>query len=154
MLDEGYIGAGLFKALYKKGLKLITGIRKNMKNYLIDLTDKRLLRKIFCIETIFGFLKNSMNLEHTRHRSSINFLINLIAALTAYSLTKGKTKNYLSPHLLSIVELIIAPIFFHSYCDVNTFKTYVEHILIKSLKSVQIVVMDNVFFIKVNRLNY
>ena len=32
--NKGYIGAGLFKALYKRGLKLITGIRKNMKNYL------------------------------------------------------------------------------------------------------------------------
>ena len=32
--DKGYIGAGLFKALYKRGLKLITRIRKNMKNYL------------------------------------------------------------------------------------------------------------------------
>ena len=29
--DKGYIGAGLFKALYKRGLKLITGIRKNKK---------------------------------------------------------------------------------------------------------------------------
>ena len=61
-----------------------------MKNYLIDPTDKKLLRKRFCIETISGFLKNSMNLEHTRHRSSINFLI---GALTAYSLTKNKTKK-------------------------------------------------------------
>ena len=61
-----------------------------MKNYLIDLADKKLLRKRFCIETIFGFLKNSMNLEHTRHRSPINVLINAIAALAAYSLTKGK----------------------------------------------------------------
>ena len=43
--DKGYIGADLFKALYKRGLKLITGIRKNMKNYLINLTDKKLLRK-------------------------------------------------------------------------------------------------------------
>ena len=91
--DKGYIGAGLFKDLYKRVLKLITGIRKNMKNYLIDLTDKKLLRKRFCIETIFGFLKSSMNLEHTRHRSFINFLINLITALTAYSFTKGKTKK-------------------------------------------------------------
>ena len=92
-VDKAYIGAGLFKALYKRGLKLITGIRKNMKNYLIDLTDKKLLQKRFCIETIFGFLKNSMNLENTRHRSCINCLINLIASLTAYSLTKGKTKK-------------------------------------------------------------
>ena len=43
--DKGYIGAGLFKALYKRVLKLITGIRKNIKNYLIDLTHKKLLRK-------------------------------------------------------------------------------------------------------------
>ena len=91
--DKGYIGTDLFKSLYKKGLKLITGIRKNMKNYLIDLTDKKLLRKRFSIETIFGFLKNSMNLEHTRHRSPINCLVNLIAALTAYSLTKGEPKK-------------------------------------------------------------
>ena len=56
-VDKGYIGADLFKALYKKGLKLITGIRKNMKNYFINLVDKKLLRKKFCIETIFDFLK-------------------------------------------------------------------------------------------------
>ena len=91
--DKSYIRADLFKALYKKGLKFITGIRKNMKNYLINLADKKLLRKRFYIETIFGFLKNSMNLEHTRHRSPINFLINIIAALTAYSLTKGQPKK-------------------------------------------------------------
>ena len=64
-----------------------------MKNYIINLADKKLLCKRFCIETIFGFLKNSMNLEHTRHRSPVNFLINLISALTAYSLTKGKPKK-------------------------------------------------------------
>ena len=55
---KGSIYADLFKSLYEKGLKLITGIRKNMKNYLISLVDKNLLRKRFCIETIFGFLKN------------------------------------------------------------------------------------------------
>ena len=54
---KGLIYADLFKALYKKGLKLITDIRKNMKNYLINLIDKKLLRKKFCVETIFGFLK-------------------------------------------------------------------------------------------------
>ena len=91
--DKGYIGAYLFKALYKRGLNLITGIRKNMKNYLIDMADKKLLRKRFCIETIFGFLKNSMNLKHIRHRSPINFLINIISALTAYSLPKGQPKK-------------------------------------------------------------
>ena len=55
---KGSIYADLFKALYKKGLKLITGIRKNIKNYLINLVDKKLLRKKFCIEAIPGFLNN------------------------------------------------------------------------------------------------
>ena len=55
--DKWYIGANLFKALYKKGLKLITDIRKNMKNYLINLVDKKLLRKRFYIESICSFLK-------------------------------------------------------------------------------------------------
>ena len=51
--DKGYIGADLFKDLYKRGLKLLTGIRKNMKNYLIDLEDKKLLRKRFNYIWIF-----------------------------------------------------------------------------------------------------
>ena len=34
-----------------------------------------------------------MNLEHTRHRSPINFIINLIATLAAYALIKGKPKK-------------------------------------------------------------
>ena len=64
-----------------------------MKNYLINLVDEKLLRKRFCIETIFGFKKIYMNLEHTRHRPPVNFLVKLIAVLTAYSLTKGKPKK-------------------------------------------------------------
>ena len=55
--------------------------------------DEKLLRKRFGIKTIFGFLKNFMNLENTRYRSPVDFLINLIAALTAYLLTKSKTKK-------------------------------------------------------------
>ena len=35
--DEGYIGQALFKALRQRGLHLITGIRRNMKNYLAPL---------------------------------------------------------------------------------------------------------------------
>jgi hypothetical protein len=38
--DKGYIGKELFKKLWQRGLHLITGIRRNMKNYLMPLTDK------------------------------------------------------------------------------------------------------------------
>ena len=95
----------LLLKLYIKSFNLIAGIRKNMKNYLIDLADKKLLRKRFCIETIFGFLKNSMNLEHTRHRSPINFLINIITVLTAYFLSKDKPTKLFAPLFLFIVEV-------------------------------------------------
>ena len=53
--DRGYIGADLFKALYRRGLKLITGIRKNMRNYLINLADKNYLGKDFVLKLSLDF---------------------------------------------------------------------------------------------------
>ncbi len=43
--DKGYISQKLFDQLYEKGLQLITKIRKNMKNKLVLMIDKILLRK-------------------------------------------------------------------------------------------------------------
>ena len=43
--DKGYISQKLFKRLWQEGMHLITGIRKNMKNYLMPIYDKWLLRK-------------------------------------------------------------------------------------------------------------
>ncbi len=71
-------------------LKLITGIRRNMKNYLMPLLDKLLLRKWFVIETLFDKLKSDMGLEHSRHRSPTNAFVHILSCLAAYSL--GKTK--------------------------------------------------------------
>ena len=80
----------LFSKLYQRGLKLITGIKLNMKNYLIPLIDKLLLLKRFIIETIFHILKNQMNLSHTSHRSPINPSGNILACLSAYHLKSHK----------------------------------------------------------------
>ena len=89
-----YVCIDDFNKIYEEWeQKKLIGATKNRKREGKLSMSEKLFRKRFCIETIFGFLKNSMNLEHTRHRSSINFLINLIAALTTYSLTKGKTKK-------------------------------------------------------------
>lgn len=88
--DKGYISKSLFSQLYTRGLKLITGIRRNMKNYLVSLIEKLLLRKRFIIETIFGILKTDMNLSHSRHRSPINACINILSCLTAYQLRSSK----------------------------------------------------------------
>ena len=88
--DRGYISSKLFHDLMKQNLQLITKIRNNMKNKLMDICDKLLLRKRSIIETINDQLKNISQIEHTRHRSPGNFLINLISGLIAYCHQKKK----------------------------------------------------------------
>ena len=82
--DKGYISNDLFKTLFKRGVMLITSLRKNMKNRLLPLIDKILLRKRSLIETVNDQLKNISQIEHTRHRAPSSFLINLFAGLAAY----------------------------------------------------------------------
>ena len=83
--DKGYISKELTEDLLNKGIHLITGIKKNMKNKLLTLMDKILLRKRSIIETVNDQLKNISNIEHSRHRSVKNFLVNLLCALIAYA---------------------------------------------------------------------
>ena len=83
--DKGYISASLFEMLFNQGVHIVTGLRINMKNRLMSLQDKIMLRKRSVIETINDQLKNICDIEHSRHRSIHNFVMNLIAALGAYS---------------------------------------------------------------------
>ena len=61
-----------------------------MKNKLVKMNDKLLLRKRAVIESVNDFLKNICQIEHTRHRSVDNFLINLIAGIIAYTFLPKK----------------------------------------------------------------
>ena len=88
--DKGYISKKLFKTLYARGLKLVAGIKKNMKNILMPLADKLMLRKRSIVETIFEILKHDMNIDHSRHRSPINAFVSVLAAICAYALRKNK----------------------------------------------------------------
>ena len=83
--DKGYISQPLFDLLFDDNVQLVTKIRKNMTNKLMDVFDKALLRKRAIIETINDQLKNISQIEHTRHRSVINFLVNVICGLIAYT---------------------------------------------------------------------
>ena len=94
--DRGYLSKALFEQLFAQGLQLITPIRKNMQNRLVVLEDKLLTRKRFIIETIVDQLKNISQIEHTRHRSTTNFLVNLIAGLIAYTWQPNKPSLHLS----------------------------------------------------------
>ncbi len=82
--DRGYISAKLFENLFSKSITLVTRIKKNMKNKLMDTMDKIILRKRAVIESVNDFLKNICQIEHTRHRSVNNFVVNLISGLAAY----------------------------------------------------------------------
>ncbi len=83
--DKGYIiKKPLFEKLYENGVQIITKIRKNMKNKLIPMHDKLLLKKRGVIESIIRILKEVFNIEHSRHRSPTNFLSNIFSTLVAY----------------------------------------------------------------------
>jgi len=84
--DKGYLSQPLLNHLKSVfGLELITPRRKNMKTVELPLLDKLRLRKRAVVETIIDQLKNISQIEHTRHRSPINFLVNLVCGLIAYS---------------------------------------------------------------------
>ena len=87
--DKGYISKDIFAALYSNGPRLFTGNRKDMKNHLLELDDKTNLRKCSLIESLFNILKNNMDLEHSRHRSLINFLVHMLACITGYAIQKS-----------------------------------------------------------------
>ncbi len=82
--DKGYIGKSLMQMLFIDGVQLITLIKNNMKNSLMTISDKILLRKRSVIETVNDELKNICQIEHSRHRSFGNFLVNIITGLIVH----------------------------------------------------------------------
>ncbi len=88
--DKGYISEKLTNILFVNDIHLVTSIRNNMKNSLMTMSDKILLRKRSVIETVNDELKNICQLEHSRHRSFANFIANIVAGLIAYSFLPKK----------------------------------------------------------------
>jgi hypothetical protein len=108
--DKGYLSQPLTAQLLHHGLRLVTPIRKNMPNRLLPLLDKLWLRKRVLIETINDQLKNIQQIDHSRHRSPTNFLLNLLAGLVAYTLQPKKPHISLHPkqrhHILRFPLLV------------------------------------------------
>jgi hypothetical protein len=88
--DKGYISEQLVHALFVDGIHLITKIKRNMKNRMMKIEDKILLRKRALIESVNDELKNICQIEHTRHRSFVNFITNIIGGMAAYSFMPKK----------------------------------------------------------------
>jgi hypothetical protein len=88
--DKGYISQPLFETLYEDGVHLVTKLKRNMKNRLVSMFDKIMLRKRAIIESVMDQLKNISQIEHSRHRSVANCFVNLLAGLVAYTFREKK----------------------------------------------------------------
>ena len=98
MLTEA-IFQKLSEKLLEKDITLVIKAKKNMKNKLMDLHDKLMFRKRAVIESVNDFLKNICDIEHSRHRSVTNFLINLLSDLAAYFFLPKKTSVCSDPNV-------------------------------------------------------
>ncbi len=82
--DRGYISQKLNESLISKDIELITKVKKNMKEKILEPVKKYYLDKRGMIETIIDQLKNLLHIDHSRHRSVMNFQINVLGGLLAY----------------------------------------------------------------------
>lgn len=97
--DKGYL-TKLFEQFYDQGLKIVTKIRRNMKNQLMELSEKYWLFKRAIIESVNDILMTVCDIDHTRHRSPVNAFVHLLGGLMAYSFIDDKPSVNL-PHLLT-----------------------------------------------------
>ncbi|QKJ29474.1 IS982 family transposase [Mucilaginibacter mali] len=89
--DKGYlVKQSVFEHLFHSGVQLITKIKRNMKNKLMSISDKIMLRKRSVVECVNDALKNICQIEHSRHRSISGFIINLYSGIAAYSFLPKK----------------------------------------------------------------
>jgi hypothetical protein len=98
---KGYVSQKLAKHLLKTaGIQLITQLKRNMKQRLMPLKDRLMLRKRSMIETIIDQLKNISQIEHSRHRSPVNCFVNILGGLIAYCHQPKKPSIALDHNLL------------------------------------------------------
>lgn len=93
--DKGYVSKKRFEELLERDVELITKQKRNAKKQgMMRFADRLFLRKRAMIESVNDFLKNTFQIEHSRHRSSCNFVVNLMAGLCAYSFLPKKPSIY------------------------------------------------------------
>lgn len=93
--DKGYIcNPQLFQSLYERGVHIVTKLKKNMKNKLMSLADKIMLKKRGVIESVGAVFKEDLNIEHSRYRSPLSLLVNICSSLMAYSFRSKKPSIY------------------------------------------------------------
>ncbi len=66
-----------------------------MKPLDLSVSDGVLLKKHVIIESVIKELKTQTVLGHSRHRSFVNFRVNIVSALIAYQLLENKPSVHL-----------------------------------------------------------
>lgn len=83
--DKGFLSKLAFEHFYHLGLKIVTTIRKNMKNKLMPMYEKLCRMKRGVIESVNDILMTICDIDHTRHRSPINAIAHAYAGVAAYT---------------------------------------------------------------------
>jgi hypothetical protein len=84
--DKGYVGKELAQRLLRRGLALMTRVRRNMKRLPVSFLDKALLNGRNIVETIIGHIKEFSSLRLPKHRSAFNAFTHVVAAVVAYQI--------------------------------------------------------------------
>jgi hypothetical protein len=84
--DKGYVGKELARRLLRRGLALMTRVRRNMKRLPVSFLDKALLNGRNIVETIIGHIKQFSSLRLPKHRSAFNAFTHVVAAVVAYQI--------------------------------------------------------------------
>ena len=87
----------LFRTLFVDGIRLLTRLKTDMKGSFLSAGDSLLIRKRAIIESVNDELMNIAQVEHSRHRSLHDFLVNMMSAISAYCLFPKKPSIRLEP---------------------------------------------------------
>jgi hypothetical protein len=79
----------------------------NNNQQIDNITDKIILRKRSVIESVNDQLKNICQIEHSRHRSVLNFIVNLLAGLVAYTYQDKKPSLDINPKDLACLPAAV-----------------------------------------------
>lgn len=84
--DRGYVSQSLAKQLLDTyRIEFFAQPRRNMKTCLMRLSDHLMTRKRAIMELVNNRLHNTSQIDHSRHRSPVNFCVNVFCGLIAYS---------------------------------------------------------------------
>lgn len=100
--DKGYISSKLCEELFGQGLQLFTTLKKNMKNRLISIEDRLFVMKRGIVESVIELLKSACDIDHSRHRSPVNAIVNIWGAIAAYYFFERKPSILASKVILSL----------------------------------------------------